>query len=214
MKREYSIFDKVCLSLDRSIRTLNHCPQTTGKSYPAQGYSQEVILTEEQRVHSAGLMRVNHAGEICAQALYHGQALVSSTPVIKEKMEQAAIEEGDHLVWCEKRLRELDSHTSYLNPFWYAGSFGMGILAGIMGDRWSLGFVAETETQVITHLEKHRHLLPEQDQRSDEILKQMERDETQHRADAITAGARELPWLVKKAMTFVSKVMVTTAYWI
>ena len=213
MQRHYSMFDYIFLGIDQAIRTLDHYPRTTGRSYPAKDIPEQ-ILTESQRQHSAGLMRVNHAGEICAQALYHGQGVVTHTPMIKAKMQQAAMEEGDHLVWCEQRLDELKSHTSYLNPFWYAGSFGIGMLAGVIGDRFSLGFLAETEQQVIKHLEKHSQLLPDQDQRSYTILQQMERDEAQHRKEAITAGACELPLVAKKTMACVSKIMVKIAYWV
>lgn len=213
MQRRYSFIDNFCLSLDQALRTLNHHPASTGKPYPAEN-SDEPVLTEKHRQHAAGLMRVNHAGEICAQALYHGQACVSTSPFIKEKMQQAAIEEGDHLLWCQKRLNELNSHTSYLNPLWYAGSFLIGTFAGMIGDRWSLGFVAETERQVIKHLENHLQLLPVMDKRSYLVLQQMEKDEARHREDAIGAGAEELPSLIKKIMSLVSRIMVKTAYWV
>ncbi|OGT61516.1 MAG: hypothetical protein A3E85_05395 [Gammaproteobacteria bacterium RIFCSPHIGHO2_12_FULL_45_12] len=159
-------------------------------------------------------MRINHTGEICAQALYHGQGVVSKTGEVQLKMQQAAIEEGDHLAWCRKRLDELGSHTSYLNPLWYAGSFCIGMVAGMVGDAWSLGFVAETERQVIRHLETHLHLLPEKDQRSHRILAQMEKDEARHRDEAIASGARELPAMIKQGMALSAKVMVKTVYWI
>lgn len=211
--REYSIFDKLCLGVDKIVRALSHNVETTGAIYPAHKV-ENPELTDEQRKHSAGLMRVNHAGEICAQALYHGQSIVSRTPAIQAKLEQAAKEEGDHLAWCHRRLEELGSHTSYLNSFWYAGSFCIGMAAGFIGDDWSLGFVVETEKQVLRHLEKHLQLLPQQDVRSYEILVQMEKDERHHRDEANAAGARELPTLIQKAMALTSKVMVKTAYWI
>jgi 3-demethoxyubiquinol 3-hydroxylase len=211
--RSYSFFDRICLSIDQGLRALNGTPQTTGAPYPGKS-EVNPELSAEQRKHSAGLMRVNHAGEVCAQALYHGQGLVSKEPVVQEKMQHAAIEEGDHLSWCKKRLEELDSHTSYLNPFWYTGSFCMGMAAGMIGDKWSLGFLAETERQVIKHLSCHMHLLPREDLRSYTILKKMEEDEARHRDEAVSLGAHELPWIVRKAMSLTSKIMVKTAYWI
>ncbi len=166
----------------------------------------------DERLEAARLMRVNHAGEVCAQALYHGQGLVSRHRNVKEKMQQAMIEEGDHLAWCETRLQELGSHTSYLNPGWYMGSFAIGLLAGLVGDKWSLGFLAETENQVVSHLEKHLQQLPANDKRSLAVLSQMREDESHHRDEAVQAGAAELPGFIKKMMQLVSKVMVKTAY--
>src|SRR5262249_21998040 len=142
---------------------------------------------------SAGLMRINHAGEVCAQALYHGQGLASQSPHVKQKMQQAAVEEGDHFALCRIRFFELGSHTSYLNPLWYAGSFTLGLTAGLVGEKWSLGFLAETEHQVVKHLEKHLNILSNQDHRSYKILQQMQQDEAIHRDEAIKAGASELP---------------------
>lgn len=211
--RHYSIIDRLCLNVDQVVRALTKNVKTTGKPYPATKV-EEVTLSEQQRHHSAALMRINHAGEICAQALYHGQGMLSRSPTIQEKMQQAAIEEGDHLAWCQQRLEELSSHVSYLNPLWYAGSFCIGMVAGMIGDKWSLGFVAETERQVIKHLENHLHLLPAQDKRSYTILKQMEVDESFHRDEAIAYGAYDLPEVIKKTMAMMSKVMVKTTYWI
>lgn len=211
--RHYTIWDKLCLSLDQTIRALTDNVQTTGKSYPAEGLT-EAEMTDAERKHAASLMRINHAGEICAQALYHGQALVSRENEVQIKMQHAAIEEGDHLNWCKRRLTELNSHTSYLNPVWYAGSFCIGVMAGIIGDRWSLGFVAETERQVIRHLEGHLETLPNADMRSYKILVQMEEDEAKHRDEAIESGAKELPTPIKTGMAWVSKVMVKTAYYV
>lgn len=212
-KRHYSIFDRLCLNLDQVVRALADNAKTTGQVYPAQSTNNQP-LTDEQRKHSAGLMRINHTGEICAQALYHGQGIVSKSNEVQLKMQQAAIEEGDHLAWCKLRLNELGSHTSYLNPFWYAGSFCIGMLAGMIGDQWSLGFVAETERQVIQHLEGHLKILPAQDHRSYKILERMEQDEAKHRDEAIQSGARELPEVIKKIMTLTSKLMVKTTYWV
>lgn len=210
--RHYTLLDKICLGIDQAVRALTDNAQTTGQVYPAQGI-ESTSLSDEQRQHSAGLMRINHAGEICAQALYHGQGIVSKSPLIQQKMQQAAREEGDHLAWCRQRLDELNSHTSYLNPLWYAGSFCIGMAAGMIGDKWSLGFVVETERQVIKHLESHLHTLPANDARSYQILTQMEKDEAKHRDEALAAGASELPGIIKKGMTLTSKIMVKTAYW-
>lgn len=211
--RNYTILDRVCLSVDQVIRTLSDTSQNTGRMNPAENIEQS-MLSEQQMKHSAGLMRVNHAGEVCAQALYHGQALFSLSEEVAVKMREAAVEEGDHLKWCKLRLDELGSHTSYLNPFWYSGSFCIGMIAGMIGDKLSLGFVAETERQVVNHLEKQLALLPEQDLRSAKILQQMEEDESKHRNDAIASGAKELPEIIKAAMALVSKIMVKTSYWI
>ncbi|OGT57409.1 MAG: 2-octaprenyl-3-methyl-6-methoxy-1,4-benzoquinol hydroxylase [Gammaproteobacteria bacterium RIFCSPHIGHO2_12_FULL_43_28] len=212
-KRHYSLFDKLCLGLDQAVRALSDTPKTSGRPYPADKVAEE-RLSEEARKHAAGLMRINHAGEICAQALYHGQGIVSRTDAIQRKMQAAAIEEGDHLAWCKQRLDELGSHPTYLSPFWYAGSFCIGMTAGLIGDKWSLGFVAETERQVIKHLEGHLKMLPSEDKRSYKILAQMEADEAKHRDEAIAQGANELPRFIKKGMTLVSTVMVKTAYWL
>lgn len=211
--RHYTLLDRICISLDQALRAVAGNAQTTGAPYPACNTDMPE-LDEQQRKHSAGLMRVNHAGEVCAQALYHGQGMVSTEAAVQEKMQQAAIEEGDHLNWCKKRLDELGSHTSLLNPIWYAGSFCIGMAAGMAGDKWSLGFLAETENQVIKHISGHLHLLPREDMRSYTVLKKMEEDEARHRDEAIKLGAGELPWIVKQGMAFTSKIMVKTAYWL
>jgi ubiquinone biosynthesis monooxygenase Coq7 len=209
----YSFIDQVCLGIDQAVRALCDNVMTTGQPYPAEKI-EDVVLTPTQSEHSAAIMRVNHAGEICAQGLYHGQGIVSNSDRVQDKLKQAAIEEGDHLTWCRKRLDELNSHTSYLNPFWYAGSFCIGIIAGLIGDQWSLGFVAETERQVVSHLNNHINILPKEDQRSLQILKKMESDEAHHRDEAMALGAAHLPVIVKKAMAFSAKIMVKTSYWI
>jgi len=211
--RHYSIFDQMCLGLDQALRAVFDNPRTTGRAYPG-ACEAEPVMTGEQRQYSAALMRINHSGEVCAQALYHGQGMVSRSGVVKEKMDQAAIEEGDHLAWCMLRINELGSHASYLNLLWYLGSLSIGFAAGLVGDRWSLGFLAETENQVVRHLEKHLMLLPRQDKRSYKILQQMQLDEALHRDDAMKAGASVLPGPVKKLMSLVSKVMVKVAYWV
>ncbi len=212
-KRRYSKLDQFCLSIDQAVRAVSGKAVTTGRKNPALG-EVEADMTHAQQRHTAGLMRINHAGEVCAQALYHGQGMVSRDSGIQQQLQQAAIEEGDHLAWCNERLVELGSHTSYLNAFWYVGSFVIGMTAGLVGDKWSLGFVAETEAQVVKHLENHLHLLPDVDQKSMKILQQMQLDEAEHRDEAIKAGAATLPFVIKKMMGFASKVMVRTAYWI
>jgi ubiquinone biosynthesis monooxygenase Coq7 len=199
--------------LDQALKSVFGHAATTERSYPARGYS-EPSLSEPERKHAAALMRINHAGEVCAQALYHGQGLASRNPSVRNKMQAAAIEEGDHLAWCSKRLTELSSHTSYLNPFWYAGSFAIGLTAGLIGDKWSLGFLAETEKQVVKHLENQMQLLPASDDKSQQILQQMRQDEAKHEDDAIAAGAAQLPLFIKKIMGLTSKLMVKTAYFI
>lgn len=211
--RQYSLLDKICLGIDQAWRAVSDTAKTTGRANPAEMLS-ESIMTAEQRQHSAALMRINHAGEVCAQALYHGQGLASSSLTIKTTMQLAAIEEGDHLAWCKQRLCELGSHTSYLNPFWYASSFTIGFAAGLVGDKWSLGFLAETEQQVVHHLEKHMAEVADQDQKSHAILQQMQQDEAEHRNAAMEAGANPLPSVVRQWMRAMSKIMVKTVYWV
>jgi ubiquinone biosynthesis monooxygenase Coq7 len=157
-------------------------------------------------------MRVNHVGEVCAQALYQSQKLLARDSQIQEMLDHSGREEMDHLAWCETRLKELGSHTSYLNPFWYAGSFAIGLLAGVAGDKWSLGFVAETEKQVENHLESHLEKLPQEDNRSRAIVDQMRIDEIEHGQAALHAGGAQLPEPIQKAMQAISKLMTTTAY--
>jgi ubiquinone biosynthesis monooxygenase Coq7 len=212
-QRHYSFIDQLCLGIDQSVRVLFGVPVTSVRPNPAEDIVAPV-LTETERQQSAALMRVNHAGEVCAQALYQAQAFASRDEALKCKMRAAAIEEGDHLAWCAARLHELDSHTSYLNPLWYAGSFYIGLLAGLVGDRWSLGFVAETERQVVRHLAEHVTRLPVNDTRSFAILSQMEQDEALHRDAAVEAGAAMLPLGIKRLMHWVSRVMVKVAYYV
>lgn len=211
--RHYTPIDRFCLGFDQALRAICGNLVTTSRSFPAE-HVEESELTPEQIKHSAGIMRINHAGEVCAQALYQAQGLASRCKEVRDKMERAAIEEGDHLAWCSLRLSELGSHTSYFNPFWYMGSFAIGLTAGLVGDKWSLGFLAETEKQVVNHLSKQMQLLPSQDARSYTILEQMQADELQHQNDAIDAGAAELPSFIKKIMSLTSKVMVKVAYWV
>lgn len=211
--RHYTFLDRLCLGVDQAVRALTDTVKTTGAEYPGKKITEQP-LNDAQRKHSAALMRINHAGEICAQALYHGQGVVSRSAEVQEKMHLAAIEEGDHLAWCRQRLDELGSYASHLNPLWYAGSFCIGMVAGMIGDKWSLGFVAETERQVIKHLQSHLDTLPAQDQRSYTILQRMEADEAKHRDEAVNLGAKELPAVIRKTMALTSKVMVKTAYWV
>lgn len=208
--RHYTLLDKLCLGLDQAVRAIGANAKTSERVYPGKA-APESDLTRDERQQVAALMRINHAGEVCAQALYQGQGLVSRRQDVKEKMQQAALEEGDHLAWCQTRLAELGSHTSYLNPLWYAGSFAIGLAAGLVGDKWSLGFLAETESQVVKHLEKHLAQLPEKDQRSYKILSQMREDEACHRDDAMNYGGVVLPDWIKKIMGVTSKMMVKTA---
>ncbi|HZF26261.1 MAG TPA: 2-polyprenyl-3-methyl-6-methoxy-1,4-benzoquinone monooxygenase [Steroidobacteraceae bacterium] len=211
-RKSLSGLDLLLAQADRALKTL--ASATTASRPSPAGRPLDPPLDESERRHAAGLMRVNHAGEIAAQALYQGQALTARGAEVREKLHRAAEEEGDHLAWCEERLRELDSRTSVLNPLWYAGSFAIGALAGALGDRVSLGFVAETERQVEGHLDEHLQRLPRNDERSRRVLAQMKADETRHGENARAAGARELPAPVKLLMKLTSRVMTRTAYWI
>lgn len=210
--RHYTGIDKLINSFDQALRSL--VPGTTAAQRENPAVPEETKLAVSEARHVAGLMRVNHSGEVCAQALYHGQALTAKLPNVRREMEKAALEEQDHLAWCEDRLKELDSHTSLLNPIWYSLSFGMGALAGIAGDKYSLGFVAETERQVSLHLQHHISQLPAQDNRSRKILEQMNEDELHHRDTALNAGGVDLPMPVRMTMTAISKLMTKTSYFI
>ena len=172
----------------------------------------EVVLDEPERRHAAGLMRINHVGEVCAQALYIGQAAVARDPATRDQLLAAAQEETDHLAWCADRLRELDSRPSLLNPLWYAGSWAIGAVAGLRGDGWNLGFVVETERQVEAHLDEHLQTLPEADGRSRAILRVMKADEARHADHAEAAGAKALPQPIPRVMALASKLMKTVAY--
>ncbi len=208
------LFENIICEIDTALRTLAPPPQrVTNRKSPAGGLVEPSLHAPEKR-HSAGLMRVNHAGEVCAQALYQGQALTAQLTQVKTQMDKAAEEETDHLSWCEQRLFELGSQPSVLNPVWYFGSFLIGTLAGMAGDQWSLGFVAETERQVTEHLQTHLQKLPVHDEKSKAILAQMHEDEAQHADMARNAGAAELPLLIKKLMQSVSKLMTYTSYYL
>ena len=211
--RHYTPADTLLINFDQALRTVFGQPKTTGRPNPAVNASLADLQPSEQR-EAARLMRVNHTGEVCAQALYQGQALTAQLDAVRDRMDQAAIEENDHLAWCETRLKELDSHPSALNPLFYAGAFTIGALAGKAGDRWSLGFVAETEHQVVDHLNAHLRRLPEHDQASRAILEQMKEDEARHATHALAAGGARLPLPIRMLMKGVAKVMTGTTYWI
>ncbi len=212
MQREYRVFDKLVLFAEEAVETLRQAPQAMRPSPAAE--VEEPVLNRQEKKLSANLLRVDHAGEVCAQALYLGHAWTASNPTIKSHMLQAAQEEVDHLAWCAYRLHELHDHVSYLNPLWYLGSFAIGALSGLLGDAWNLGFVAETEHQVEAHLKGHLNLLPAQDEKSRQILLQMQTDEIAHADQAIAAGGKPLPGWVKKSMAVTSKIMTTLAFYI
>ena len=209
--RHYSPLDRFIQRLDQALRTTLGPASAPARANPAAA-TPEAPLSAAERELAGRLMRVNHAGEISAQALYQGQALTAQLPTVRDKMEQAASEENDHLAWTEERIRELGTHTSVLAPFWYAGSFAIGALAGLAGDKWSLGFVVETERQVVRHLDSHLARLPAHAARDRAILEQMKSDETRHATTALAAGAAELPGPIRQLMALTSKVITATAY--
>lgn len=211
--RHYSPLDHLLMGVDVGVRTLLGQPKITERANPAKDQP-DAELSEADRELAGRLMRINHAGEVAAQGLYQGQALTAKLPEVREKMERAALEENDHLDWCEKRIKETGTHVSYFNPVWYAGSVAIGALAGLAGDKWSLGFVAETEHQVVKHLEEHLQQLPESDTKSRAILEQMKQDEGRHATVAIEAGGAELPYPIKKLMGLSSRIMTRTAFWL
>ena len=211
--RTITLLDRLIGQLDQALHTVFGPAPLAARDNPATGKI-EPELTAAERELSSRLMRINHVGEICAQALYQGQAVTARLPEVRGKMEQAAQEENDHLAWTEQRIHELGSHVSYLNPLWYAGSFALGALAGALGDKWSLGFVAETEKQVVNHLTGHLVQLPTADEKSRAILEQMRDDEGRHATVAIESGGAALPEPVTQGMQCASKVMTRTAYWI
>ncbi len=212
-KRHYSLLDQALINLDTGIRTVIGRPVITERPNPSELHM-ETPLTDAERDLAGRLMRINHAGEVSAQGLYQGQALTAKLPEVRGKMERAALEENDHLEWCERRARELGTHVSYLNPLWYLGSLAIGAIAGAAGDKWSLGFVVETEHQVVNHLDGHLEQLSAHDKRSRAILEQMKEDEAHHATVALHAGGAELPAPVKGLMHLVSKVMTKTAFWV
>jgi len=211
LPRQETKVDQVISQFDVLLRTLVPKAAQAHRPNPALIHEQ-ADMDEAERRHAAGLMRINHTGEVCAQALYQGQAATAKLEKVREQMTQAAEEEIDHLAWCDQRLQELDSRTSVLNPLFYGLSFGIGAAAGLAGDKYSLGFVAATEDQVCKHLEEHFESLPAQDERSRAILRQMHEDEAQHAEWALNAGGIEFPTPVKKVMTLLSKVMTKSVY--
>ncbi|EAQ98007.1 2-polyprenyl-3-methyl-6-methoxy-1,4-benzoquinone monooxygenase [Congregibacter litoralis] len=213
MTRRLTTLDRLISEADTVMRTLSSRGNTAGRPSPARGHS-ESKLDERSQKHVASLMRVNHTGEVCAQALYQGQALTAKLPTVRDEMREAAAEEVDHLVWCEERLRQLNSRPSVLNPAWYGLSFAIGALAGAVGDAVSLGFVAATEERVCAHLKDHLRQLPEDDRRSRLILQQMLEDEERHGENALAAGGQNFPRPVKNAMTALSQVMTRSSYYI
>lgn len=202
--------DSLIVNFDQALKTL--VPGSVHANRENPGASGTVELDDAESKHTAGLMRINHTGEVCAQALYQGQALTARLPEVRESMQHAAEEEIDHLSWCEDRLMELDSRPSLFNPVWYGLSFGLGAVAGLAGDKWSLGFVAETENQVCEHLQDHLEKIPVQDEKSKAILSQMLEDEGKHAVNAEAAGAAELPLPIKSAMGLMAAVMKATTY--
>jgi 3-demethoxyubiquinol 3-hydroxylase len=207
-----TLLDPLISAVDRALRAVL-APAQASRPSPAQGLTPVPDLTDAQRQQSAALMRVNHAGEVAAQALYHGQALTSRSESTRELLLQAAREEEDHLAWCEQRLKQLDSQPSRLNPLWYAGSFAIGVVAGALGDRASLGFVSETERQVERHIDSHLNRIAIEDTLSRAVLETMRNDEISHGSKARNAGAVELPTPVRELMRHTARVMTRTAYW-
>jgi len=210
-QRRLSLLDRVITEADAVMRTITNSGHAAARPSPSTGHA-DSDLSDPERRHVAGLMRVNHTGEVCAQALYQGQALTAKLPTVRDEMQQAAAEEVDHLVWCEQRLRELESRPSLLNPAWYGLSFALGAVAGAISDKVSLGFVAATEERVCNHLRDHLKSLPEEDRKSRLIVQKMLEDEQRHGDKALQAGGSEFPRQVKDAMTVVSQVMTRSSY--
>lgn len=201
------------MQVDSALRTVTGNVITTERDNPADAVD-ETELSPPEKTLTGRLMRINHAGEVAAQGLYQGQALTAKLPKVRQQMKRAAIEENDHLAWSRQRAQELGTHTSFLDPLWYIGSVTIGAAAGLAGDKWSLGFVAETEHQVIKHLDGHLQKISETDLKSRAILEQMKQDEGRHATVALKAGGAELPTPVKKAMRLASKVMTRITYWV
>lgn len=213
--RTYSLLDRLLIEADQALRTVYGAPPAAQRPSPAEPIeAREDLLPRAARRLSGRLLRVDHAGEISAQGLYHGQSLTARDPNVRDRMRHSAQEENDHLAWCDQRIAALESHKSWLNPLWYMGSYALGAVAGLAGDRWSLGFVNETEQQVVKHLEDHLQRLPAGDAKSQAVLAQMKIDEAHHADAAMTAGAQQLPGPFKRLMSLTSKVMTRTAYWI
>lgn len=210
-RSQRSVIDQLLIQFDQALRTCVPGTTEANRESPAAN-ADEMELSNLEKQHAAGLMRINHTGEVCAQALYQGQATTALLGEVRKSMEQAAEEEVDHLAWCEQRLTELDSRPSVLNFLWYTLSFGLGAAAGLAGDKWSLGFVAETEHQVCEHLEDHLSKLPKQDNKSRAILEQMIADEKHHEETARQAGGLEPPIAIRQAMNAMSQLMKKTTY--
>ncbi len=210
---KHSGLDHLIINFDHALRTVLGRPLATSRPNPAKEVAEHELSAEEKQL-SAALMRVNHAGEVAAQGLYQGQALTAHKAEIREVMQQSALEENDHLVWCEERIKTMGSHVSYLSPVWYLGSFVIGAAAGVVGDKWSLGFVAETEKQVVEHIDHHLTRLPANDEKSRAVLQQMREDEEHHATVAVKQGGVPLPNPVPNVMRQVAKVMTKTAFWI
>jgi 3-demethoxyubiquinol 3-hydroxylase len=204
--------DRLIVEFDKGLRSL-FSQAHSARAYPDANIS-EASMDETEKKDAAALMRVNHSGEICAQALYQGQALTARDPAVQEQLQQAAQEETEHLAWTAKRVHELGGHLSLLNPFWYTGSLAIGAMAGLLGDKWNLGFLAETERQVGHHLQSHLDRLPQQDEKSRAIVSQMYTDEVGHADMASSLGGTELPGPVQWAMKLNGKVMTGTSYWL
>lgn len=212
-KRKLTPLDKLLTSAGNALRTVATPAGRSARANPATNII-DAQLNDSQKRHAAGLMRINHAGEVAAQALYQGHATVARDKDIEGQMQRAADEEFDHLAWCEQRLHELGEEVSKLSPVWYAGAYAIGAASGILGDKWSLGFIAETERQVCAHLDDHLDSLPPEDAKSRAIVEQMRDEEEEHGDNAIGAGAADLPAPVKRLMRMTAKVMTKTAYWV
>lgn len=212
-RKKFGMLDKLIISFDNGLQTIFGNPVSTGRSNPSKSIEDQGLSDDERR-ECESLFRINHAGEVSAQALYQGQALVARSEDVRARLSESAEEENDHLIWCESRLDDLGGHKSYLNALWYFGSFTTGVVAGLAGDKWSLGFVVETEYQVVKHLDEHLERLPVNDERGRAILEQMKADELHHASVALESGAAELPRPVKKLMGLQSKVMTRLTYWI
>ena len=212
-EKRFNSTDQFIIGFDQALRTLFGRPLVTERPNPSNDLP-EADLSEQEQDLTARLMRINHTGEVCAQALYQGQALTAKLPEVRHRMERAALEENDHLDWCESRLKALDNRKSLLNSFWYASSFLLGAAAGLAGDKWSLGFVAETEHQVEAHLNDHLQRMPAQELKSRAVVEQMKEDEIHHAKMALEAGGAALPGPIKLAMKLTSKLMTGSVYYL
>ncbi|MCF6775251.1 2-polyprenyl-3-methyl-6-methoxy-1,4-benzoquinone monooxygenase [Thiotrichales bacterium 19X7-9] len=213
MTRHYSLFDKLLIEIEHAAKTIISKSTTSQRQNPSDSIDNKTQLTDKEKQQASSLMRVDHTGEVCAQALYRGQALVTKNQTTRQHLWHAADEENDHLAWCQQRLDELDSRRSYLNPLWYSGSFLIGATAGLISDKLSYSFVVETENQVMKHLDEHINRLPEGDKKSKAILKQMRIDEEIHADHAQTKGGSRLPLPIRLVMKLQSKVMTSSAYY-